>query len=168
MRYRLTTHIVLPYFFLDRDRAFAASTSNQSRDTVNRKATIVIEHLIQASDVGHTMQHWVRYFDMCAHQTFFWRGFCFVEEKPVEFCTRSYLFRSSFFWQHIYRKWNEHLFEEMYMAYLNGRSDRNPADFWFKVRDLCLIHFTFDRLLRRIDTSTVFRKGGFLTAFLLL
>jgi 3'5'-cyclic nucleotide phosphodiesterase len=28
------------------------------RDQVNRKATIVIEHLIQASDVSHTMQHW--------------------------------------------------------------------------------------------------------------
>ena len=27
-------------------------------DNVNRKATIVIEHLIQASDVSHTMQHW--------------------------------------------------------------------------------------------------------------
>lgn len=29
--------------------------------TVNRKATIVIEHLIQASDVAHTMQHWQIY-----------------------------------------------------------------------------------------------------------
>lgn len=28
------------------------------RDANNRKATIVIEHLIQASDVAHTMQHW--------------------------------------------------------------------------------------------------------------
>jgi hypothetical protein len=27
-------------------------------DDMNRKATIVIEHLIQASDVSHTMQHW--------------------------------------------------------------------------------------------------------------
>lgn len=27
-------------------------------DTVNRKATIIIDHLIQASDVAHTMQHW--------------------------------------------------------------------------------------------------------------
>jgi hypothetical protein len=27
-------------------------------DEINRKATIVIEHLIQASDVAHTMQHW--------------------------------------------------------------------------------------------------------------
>ena len=24
----------------------------------NRKATIILEHLIQASDVAHTMQHW--------------------------------------------------------------------------------------------------------------
>jgi hypothetical protein len=30
-------------------------------DDVNRKATIVIEHLIQASDVAHTMQHWYVY-----------------------------------------------------------------------------------------------------------
>jgi 3'5'-cyclic nucleotide phosphodiesterase len=29
-----------------------------SADQVNRKATIVIEHMIQASDVSHTMQHW--------------------------------------------------------------------------------------------------------------
>jgi 3'5'-cyclic nucleotide phosphodiesterase len=28
------------------------------REQTNRKATIVIEHLIQASDVSHTMQHW--------------------------------------------------------------------------------------------------------------
>lgn len=28
------------------------------RDSFNRKATIVIEHIIQASDVAHTMQHW--------------------------------------------------------------------------------------------------------------
>ncbi|KAL3914433.1 MAG: hypothetical protein SGILL_006104, partial [Bacillariaceae sp.] len=32
-----------------------------SKSTVNRKATIVIEHLIQASDVAHTMQHWAIY-----------------------------------------------------------------------------------------------------------
>ncbi|CAB9513615.1 Receptor-type guanylate cyclase gcy [Seminavis robusta] len=29
-----------------------------NEEAVNRKATIVIEHLIQASDVVHTMQHW--------------------------------------------------------------------------------------------------------------
>jgi hypothetical protein len=34
------------------------SSSGHSRDNIGRKATIVIEHLIQASDVAHTMQHW--------------------------------------------------------------------------------------------------------------
>jgi hypothetical protein len=32
-----------------------------SDDTINRKATIVIEHLIQAADVCHTTQHWEVY-----------------------------------------------------------------------------------------------------------
>jgi len=33
--------------------------SSEESDTIlNRKATIVIEHIIQASDVAHTMQHW--------------------------------------------------------------------------------------------------------------
>lgn len=38
----------------------SSSTANTIEDNtdVNRKATIVIEHLIQASDVAHTMQHW--------------------------------------------------------------------------------------------------------------
>jgi class 3 adenylate cyclase len=34
------------------------TTNDTSREVINRKATIVIEHLIQASDVAHTMQHW--------------------------------------------------------------------------------------------------------------
>jgi 3'5'-cyclic nucleotide phosphodiesterase len=61
------------------------------KDDVNRKATIVIEHLIQASDVSHTMQHW-----------------------------------------HVFRKWNQCLFEEMYEAYASGRADKNPVDFWYQ------------------------------------
>jgi len=74
------------------DRAFEESAAPENmRDTVNRKATIVIEHLIQASDVAHTMQHW-----------------------------------------HIYRKWNERLFHEMYSAYMNGRAEKDPSEFWYK------------------------------------
>ena len=57
---------------------------------VHVKATIVIEHLIQASDVSHTMQHW-----------------------------------------HIYRKWNERLFCEMYEAFQAGRMGKDPATFWY-------------------------------------
>jgi class 3 adenylate cyclase len=37
------------------------SMAESSTEAVNRKATIVIEHLIQASDVSHTMQHWYVY-----------------------------------------------------------------------------------------------------------
>lgn len=46
------------------DKAFKRSEGEEDegddgqRDGINRKATIVIEHLIQASDVSHTMQHW--------------------------------------------------------------------------------------------------------------
>jgi 3'5'-cyclic nucleotide phosphodiesterase len=42
------------------NKAFDESQPNESRGShadINRKATIVIEHLIQASDVAHTMQH---------------------------------------------------------------------------------------------------------------
>ena len=50
-----------------------------------------IEHIIQASDVSHTMQHW-----------------------------------------HIYRKWNKKLFEELYLAFQNGRMAKDPAEFWYQ------------------------------------
>ena len=41
------------------DAAFNTyAKDDDDRRAVNRKATIVIEHLIQASDVAHTMQHW--------------------------------------------------------------------------------------------------------------
>ena len=35
-----------------------AAQNDGSLIDLNRKATIVVEHLIQASDVAHTMQHW--------------------------------------------------------------------------------------------------------------
>jgi class 3 adenylate cyclase len=56
----------------------------------NLKATIVLEHLIQASDVSHTMQHW-----------------------------------------HIYTKWNERLFHEMYAAFDSGRMEKDPSVGWY-------------------------------------
>jgi hypothetical protein len=40
------------------DRAFSERVAENQQEDINRKATIVIEHLIQASDVAHTMQHW--------------------------------------------------------------------------------------------------------------
>jgi len=40
------------------EKAFPPEIKESPADARNRKATIVIEHLIQASDVSHTMQHW--------------------------------------------------------------------------------------------------------------
>ena len=41
------------------ETAFSKTSANVAdSDSEDRKATIVIEHLIQASDVSHTMQHW--------------------------------------------------------------------------------------------------------------
>lgn len=44
------------------DRAFAKDNPTKrvgsDQDATNRNAVIVIEHLIQASNVAHTMQHW--------------------------------------------------------------------------------------------------------------
>lgn len=33
---------------------------------------------------------------------------------------------------HVYRQWNQNLFEELYVAYLNGRMEKDPATFWYK------------------------------------
>eukprot|EP00934_Nitzschia_sp_Nitz4_P001546 Nitzschia sp. Nitz4//scaffold248_size28759//20159//24979//NITZ4_008111-RA/size28759-snap-gene-0.11-mRNA-1//-1//CDS//3329543998//1546//frame0 len=74
-------------------KAFAdgADTHTHTRLGINRKATIVIEHLIQAADIAHTCQHW-----------------------------------------NIYRKWNSRLFYECYMAFEQGRAEKNPADYWYE------------------------------------
>ena len=73
------------------DKAFSVDDDHCTSDDINRRGTIVIEHLIQASDVAHTMQHY-----------------------------------------QIFKKWNERLFREMYDAYKNGRSDKNPIDGWYQ------------------------------------
>jgi hypothetical protein len=51
---------------------------DNENDAVNRKATIVIEHLIQASDIAHTMQHWHIYRK--------WNGRLFEEMYKVRIC----------------------------------------------------------------------------------
>lgn len=71
------------------DKAFSTDglSDEEKKDL---RATIVIEHIIQASDVSHTMQHW-----------------------------------------HIYRKWNARLFEELYVAFREGRMGADPSKFWY-------------------------------------
>ena len=82
--------------------------------TVNRKATIVLEHLIQASDVSHTMQHW-----------------------------------------NVYRKWNEKLLEEMYLAYRSGRSTVDPTQNWAK-GEIGFFDFYIIPLAKKLKNCGVF------------
>ena len=72
-------------------KAFSVPDEDAATEDINRKATIVIEHLIQASDVSHTMQHW-----------------------------------------HVYQKWNEKLFQEIYTAYQLRRSEKDPSEGWYQ------------------------------------
>lgn len=84
------------------------------RDEVNRKATIVIEHIIQASDISHTMQHW-----------------------------------------HVYRKWNQNLFEELYVAYMAGRMEKDPSTFWYQ-GEFGFFDFYIIPLTRKLKECGVF------------
>ncbi|KAL3922057.1 MAG: hypothetical protein SGILL_002411 [Bacillariaceae sp.] len=88
--------------------------SGDRRTSVDRQATIVIEHLIQASDVSHTMQHW-----------------------------------------NVYRKWNQRLFEEMYQAYLDGRSEKDPSEFWYMGEIGFFDHYVIP-LAKKLDECGVF------------
>lgn len=73
------------------DAFFGEHNNEENQISINRKATIVIEHIVQASDVSHTMQHW-----------------------------------------HVYSKWNERLYAEMFNAYCTGRSSKDPTEGWYE------------------------------------
>ena len=99
------------------DKAFKDCAAAKEEDIIrdrNRKATIVIEHLIQASDVSHTMQHW-----------------------------------------HIYRKWNEQLFRELYRAYIEGRAEKDPSAFWHK-GEIGFFQFYIIPLAKKLKDCGVF------------
>ena len=102
------------------NKAFNIDTSghNEGNDSAeiirDRKATIVLEHLIQASDVSHTMQHW-----------------------------------------HIFSKWNEKLFLEMYHAYKLGRLENDPASNWYK-SEIGFFDFYVIPLAKKLEACGVF------------
>lgn len=96
------------------EKAFSSDFKESDRDLVNRKATIVIEHLIQASDVAHTMQHW-----------------------------------------HVYLKWNERLFREMYLAFQDGRGEKDPSKFWYQGEIAFFDHYIIP-LAKKLSDCGVF------------
>jgi hypothetical protein len=40
------------------ENAFSEGRTEANQDHLNRKATVMIDCLLQASDIAHTMQHW--------------------------------------------------------------------------------------------------------------
>jgi hypothetical protein len=98
------------------EKAFSTELSicGSAKEEIDRKATIVIEHLIQASDVAHTMQHW-----------------------------------------QVYRKWNAKLFQEMYTAYLDGRSEKDPSESWYR-GEMGFFDFYIIPLAKKLEECGVF------------
>jgi class 3 adenylate cyclase len=85
-----------------------------SVDDYNRKATLCVEHLIQASDIIHTMQHWT-----------------------------------------VYQNWNRKLFEEMNIAYQEGRLEKNPCLDWFEDELLFFDNYIIP-LAKKLTTCDMF------------
>jgi 3'5'-cyclic nucleotide phosphodiesterase/Adenylate and Guanylate cyclase catalytic domain len=71
------------------EKAFSeqSDVSESPVEANNRKATIVIEHLIQASDVAHTMQHWHIY----SVRTYFATSFAASNKSDMSFLTSKHL-----------------------------------------------------------------------------
>jgi hypothetical protein len=105
------------------EKAFSSSSADLAdevtiREDRNRKATIVIEHLIQASDVSHTMQHW-----------------------------------------HVYLKWNDRLFQEMYKGYKDGRAESDPSKGWYK-GEMGFFDFYLIPLAKKLQECQVFGSAS--------
>lgn len=98
---QILVNCVLATDFLDEDlmmlrkkrweQAFVRGLHDNSAQNRNRRATIVLELIMQASDVFHATQNW-----------------------------------------HIYHKWNERHFTQVYKAFKSGRLMQDPSIFWYK------------------------------------
>eukprot|EP00977_Amphora_coffeiformis_P003392 scaffold630_cov174-Amphora_coffeaeformis.AAC.12 len=96
------------------ENAFAEDQIGSKADNSDKRATIVLEHLMQASDVAHTMQHW-----------------------------------------HVYLKWNERLFNEMYAAYEADRLDKDPSASWYE-GEIGFLDYYVIPLANKLDACGVF------------
>lgn len=56
---------------------------------------------------------------------------------------------------HVYRKWNEDLFQELYKAYKEGHAEKNPADLWYK-GEIGLLDFYVIPLAKKLKDCGVF------------
>eukprot|EP00977_Amphora_coffeiformis_P014988 scaffold4278_cov173-Amphora_coffeaeformis.AAC.11 len=125
------------------DAAFSEQCSTIATDLDrNRKATIVIEHLIQSSDVAHTMQERSQIYPK---RPFLFRAPTYPLFTPVLFTQH----------RHVYRKWNAKLFQERYKAWKEGHSEKNPSEFWYR-GELGFFDFYIIPLAKKLKDCGVF------------
>lgn len=56
---------------------------------------------------------------------------------------------------HVFRKWNERLFLEIYQAYLDGRIDQDPSENWYK-GEIGFFDYYIIPLARKLETCGIF------------
>ena len=96
-------------------KAFSEELGAVESERNDLRATIVIEHIIQASDVSHTMQHW--------HVYQKWNRYV----PSISLTSDTMHLNSAFA-----HRWNRCLFKEMHAAYKKGRLGKNPGTFWYQ------------------------------------
>jgi hypothetical protein len=61
---------------------------------------------------------------------------------------------------HIYRKWNARLFSEMYKAYVEGRAEKDPSEFWYK-GEIGFFDFYIIPLAKKLKDCGVFGVSSY-------
>lgn len=118
-------------------RAFAEGFTSSRAVTQSKRhnrATIIIEHLIQASDVAHTVRGDCSLFDRLVQNIVDHRHLSPMPPTAIDDTHPVCVYDGTTQMQHwhLYRKWNERLFYEMCDAFQEGRAETNPGDSWYK------------------------------------
>ena len=87
----MSTDIFDPDMVKSRKQRFERAYESGNAVPQTFRNCIILENLIQASDIAHTMQHW-----------------------------------------HVYIKWNQRLYKEMYNSYADGRMEKDPSEAWYE------------------------------------
>lgn len=110
------------------------------------RANVVLEYLVQASDVAHTMQHWVSR----------------IGTSNLLFCLHRALSQARIrnaIPKAVYKKWNGKLYQESYAAWKAGRIETNPSDIWYQ-QELNFFDNYVIPLARRLKESGAFGVSG--------
>jgi hypothetical protein len=100
------------------ERAFVDGKKDSSDENRNRRATIVLELIVQSSDIFHATQNW-----------------------------------------HMYQKWTQRHFSEVYKAYQDGRLAQDPCIFWYK-SELLFFDEQVISIAKQVHCSRVFASSG--------